>query len=136
MQARMTLGQALWSVVGQYARFRGRARRSEYGWFMLCFWLNYALVAAGQSDWFITAQKNSVVSVISAGLLMIVPPLLVLLVIVPTVALGVRRLHDTGRSGWFLLFSLVPLAGFVLFLLLLTQDGQPGANGWGRDPRS
>lgn len=61
-------------------------------------------------------------------------PLYVLAVLVPSLAVGVRRLHDTGKSGWYMLVSLVPCIGGFYLLFLLIQDGTPGDNEYGPDP--
>lgn len=58
-----------------------------------------------------------------------------LVTLIPGWALIVRRLHDTGRSGWNLLFSPVPLAGAVLLLIYTTYDSTVGTNRWGPDPK-
>ncbi|MBE0477173.1 MAG: DUF805 domain-containing protein [Coriobacteriia bacterium] len=62
-------------------------------------------------------------------------PLYSLAIFIPALAVAVRRLHDTGRSGWWVLISLVPLVGIIVLLVFLVQQGQPGANAYGADPR-
>lgn len=57
-----------------------------------------------------------------------------LALLVPTLAVGARRLHDIGKSGWFLLLGLIPLVNFYL-IYLLAQDGVPGANEYGANPK-
>lgn len=61
--------------------------------------------------------------------------LYMLAVLVPGIAVGVRRLHDTGRSGWWLLIALVPLLGAIVLLVFLVQDSQPGENQYGPNPK-
>lgn len=61
--------------------------------------------------------------------------LYMLAVLLPGIAVGVRRLHDTGRSGWWLLISLVPLIGAIILLVFLVQDSQPGENQYGPNPK-
>ncbi len=56
-------------------------------------------------------------------------------VLLPGLAVTIRRLHDTGRSGWWLLISLIPNVGFIVLLVITLQDGQPGDNKWGPDPK-
>jgi uncharacterized membrane protein YhaH (DUF805 family) len=114
----MTFGNAVRSVFQQYAGFTGRARRSEYWYFVLFTVLVY--VAA---------------SVVDAVLGIPVFTLLtVLALLVPTLAVSVRRLHDTGRSGWWMLLSLVPFGGIVL-LVFDCLDSEPGPNRFGPSPK-
>lgn len=58
-----------------------------------------------------------------------------LAILVPSIAVTVRRLHDTGRSAWWLLIALIPILGFILLLLLLAQDGKQGPNQYGANPK-
>jgi uncharacterized membrane protein YhaH (DUF805 family) len=59
-----------------------------------------------------------------------------LAVLVPSIAVAVRRLHDTGRSGWWLLIAFVPLIGGLVLLVFYVQDSQPGSNPFGANPKS
>ena len=59
-----------------------------------------------------------------------------LAVLVPSIAVSVRRLHDTGRSGWWLLIGLVPLIGSLWLIVLLCLDSQPETNKWGANPKA
>ncbi len=58
-----------------------------------------------------------------------------LAVIIPSLAVGVRRLHDTNRSGWWLLIGLIPCIGFIVLIVFLVQDGQAGDNQYGPNPK-
>ena len=58
-----------------------------------------------------------------------------LAILLPTMAVGVRRLHDTGRSGWFLLISLIPIIGGIVLLVFTVTDSTPGANQYGPNPK-
>ena len=58
-----------------------------------------------------------------------------LIVLVPGIAVSVRRLHDTGRSGWWLLIGFIPLLGAIVLLFFMAQEGQPGPNQYGADPK-
>jgi uncharacterized membrane protein YhaH (DUF805 family) len=58
-----------------------------------------------------------------------------LAVFIPSLAVGVRRLHDTGRSGWWLLISLVPIIGIIVLIVFLVQDSQNGTNQYGENPK-
>jgi uncharacterized membrane protein YhaH (DUF805 family) len=61
--------------------------------------------------------------------------LFVLANILPALAVGVRRLHDTGRSGWWLLIALIPLVGVIVLIIFYVQDSQPGVNKYGPNPK-
>ncbi len=110
---------AVRSALAQYATFTGRARRSEYWWFAL-FNLGLSMVAA-VLDAVLGAPLTQ--WIVALGLL------------VPSLAVAVRRLHDIGRSGWWLLITLVPLAGAVILIVFLCTDGERGANRWGPSPK-
>jgi len=104
----------------KYAVFNGRSRRKEYWMFVL---FNF-LIATGIG--FVETHLGS------PGVL---GGLYGLAVIVPGIAVSVRRLHDTGRSGWWLLVGLVPLIGSIILLVFMIEDGKPGSNAWGANPK-
>lgn len=111
----MTFGDAVRSVLTQYAGFSGRARRSEYWYFFL---FNFVV--------------SMVASVVDAALHSVVLGLIVTLgLILPTLAVGVRRLHDIGRSGWWLLIGLIPLVGAIVLIVFACTDSEPGPNRFG-----
>lgn len=111
----MTFGDAVRSVLTQYTGFSGRARRSEYWYFLLFSFL-----------------VSTVASMIDAALHSVVLGLLVTLgLILPSLAVGVRRLHDIGRSGWWLLIALIPLVGAIVLIVFACTDSQPGPNRFG-----
>ena len=110
----MTFTQALESVFRNYANFNGRARRSEYWYFVLL---------------------NSLVSLLSATPLALLVGLYSLAVLVPSLAAAVRRLHDTGRSGLWLLLMLIPLVGEIIVIIWMCEDSKPGPNQYGPDPK-
>jgi len=122
-------------VLRKYAIFDGRARRKEY-WmytlFTILIYIAYLVVASlaiallGHSD-----SPNPAVSVL------ILAPIWLygLAVLVPGLAVTVRRLHDTGRSGWWFLISFVPLVGSIVLLVFLCQDSEPGPNLHGLNPK-
>ncbi|MBV9823574.1 MAG: DUF805 domain-containing protein [Actinobacteria bacterium] len=115
----MSFADAVRSVFSKYATFGGRARRSEYWWFVL-----------------FSAIVNTVVSLLDAAIGNQVLGYLVLLaLLLPSLAVGVRRLHDTGRSGWWLLIALIPLVGAIVLLVFALQDSQPGSNNYGPSPK-
>ena len=109
----MTLGDAIVSGVRRYLDFQGRSSRSEF-WYWMLF----------------TALVQFCLSLMSEAVLVV----FVLAALLPSVAVGVRRLHDTGRSGWWFLLWLVPLVGTIVLIVQATAKGTSGANQFGADP--
>jgi len=103
-------------VFERYAQFTGRAGRAEYWWFFLA---------------------NLIVSVLfnalgrATALFALIGLLYSLALLIPGIAVAIRRLHDTGRSGWWLLISLVPIVGIIVLIVFLATEGDPGANEYG-----
>ncbi len=111
------------TVKNKYAQFDGRARRSEYWYFAL---FNFLIsIVAGIIDAVLT-------SVLGFGF---IGAIVSLALLVPGIAVAVRRLHDVGKSGWFLLIALVPLLGLIYLIYLMVQDSQPGDNEFGANPK-
>ena len=110
----------------KYAVFSGRARRMEY-WYFVLFNLIVAFVLA-----LIDTLLGTTTGVSSFGLL---SGLYGLAVLIPTLALWVRRLHDIDRTGWWLLINLVPLIGTIVLLVFALTPGTPGSNQYGPDPK-
>ena len=97
----MTFQESIQVCFKKYADFTGRASRSEYWWFMLFL----VLVSAG----------TSMISQVVSGLFS-------LATLVPSLAAGARRLHDTNRSGWLQLRWIVPLIGWIIVIVFLVQE--------------
>jgi len=114
------------TVLKKYAVFGGRARRKEY-WMFLLFNIIFTIVAVILDNVLGTAIEN-----LGYGLFYILYGLAVLL---PALAVTVRRLHDTGKSGWWIFISLIPLIGAIWLLVLLATDSQPGKNQYGPNPK-
>ena len=112
-------------VLKQYAVFRGRARRREYWMFILVQLLLIIALA------FVDAMLGTTVDD-DFGIVSLV---FVLLTALPGIAVGVRRLHDTGRSGWWLLLNFIPLIGQLVLLVFYASDGTPGDNRYGPSPK-
>ena len=74
-------------------------------------------------------------SIVSVGIASFIPIVYAIAVFVPGLAVAVRRLHDVGKSGWYLLIILIPLAGPIWFLVLACTDSQPGDNKYGPNPK-
>ena len=118
-------------VLKDFGNFRGRARRSEY-WYFALFNFIFAIVAMLLDNLIGTTFDIEGVP-IPYGYIYL---LYVLAVFIPGLAVAVRRLHDVGKSGWFLLIVLIPLIGAIWLLVLYFTDGQPGENKWGPNPKS
>ena len=103
----------------KYAEFSGRARRQEYWMFFL---FN---ILAGIALCIVDV-------VLGTGAL---SGLYNLAVIIPSLAVGARRLHDTDRSGWWQLIALIPLIGFIILLVFFCLDSKPGENRFGANPK-
>ncbi len=106
-------------VLKKYAVFSGRARRMEYWYFML-----FNIIIAAVLSWI----DNLVGTYVLSGLYS-------LAVLLPEIGVGVRRLHDTGRSGWWLLIGLIPLIGTIILIIYFVYDSQEGTNQYGPSPK-
>ncbi|AOK51470.1 DUF805 domain-containing protein [Burkholderia stagnalis] len=122
----MNFTDAIQSVFNQYARFDGRARRAEYWYFAL---LTFIVSIACQLVTMVGRSENTI-----ALLLAIAALLVSLALIVPSLSVTVRRLHDIGRSGWFLLIALIPVVGGIILLVWMCSRGNNGPNRFGPDP--
>jgi uncharacterized membrane protein YhaH (DUF805 family) len=114
------------TVLKRYGVFVGRARRAEFWWFFL---INLLITAALA---FVDQLTGTLSPEGGYGLLSGIYSLAVLL---PTLAVAVRRLHDIGRSGWWLLIGLIPVIGTIILLALFILDGMPGDNRFGPSPK-
>ena len=108
--------------------FAGRARRAEYWWFGL--YNIIFMVATGSIMFLLTYAFGSPFDVIFSLIFF----LIYLLHGVIAISLAIRRLHDTGRSGWWLLIQFIPFGVFVLFAFLVS-DSLPTENQWGASPK-
>lgn len=109
------------SALKKYATFKGRATRSEYWLFTLV----NVIVVLGLAGMAIEAKIDWLINV--AGLYW-------LATIIPSFSVAVRRLHDTGRSGWFLLLSFIPIVGVYVFIIMTTDSGED--NEYGPNPKT
>lgn len=125
-------------VWSQFGDFSGRARRREYWWFYL---LNAVVFVLLMMPFVLMVDSTAP----DQALLIMVPmALYALVMIVPYLAVTVRRLHDSGRSGWWLvlfqfIFGLVPylnIIGGLVMLVLLCTDSDPGSNEYGPNPKA
>ena len=107
------------AVTANYFNFSGRARRAEY-WMFYLFYIIFYIVAA---------VIDSIIGMpLFTGLMGIA-------LIVPSLAVTFRRLHDTSRSAWWLLISLIPLVGAIVLLVFVCQDSHD-TNQWGTSPKA
>ena len=104
----------------KYVEFSGRARRLEYWMFVLFNILASVAIAVVDA---ILGTSGALGGLYS------------LAVLLPSLAVTFRRLHDTDRSGWWLLICLIPLVGAIVFLVFLCLDSKPGANRFGPNPK-
>ena len=122
----MKFEEAVRSVLNNYANFSGRARRSEY-WYFTLFNLIVETIfnrlGAALDGNFLGTMIGVIAGVYGLAIL------------VPSLAVAWRRLHDTGRSGWLYLLNLIPLVGSIILLVFLCQDSQPGSNQYGPNPK-
>jgi uncharacterized membrane protein YhaH (DUF805 family) len=114
-------------VLKKYVVFQGRARRKEY-WMFFLFNL---LISIGLG--IIDAFAGLTISEAGVGMLGTLYSLAVLL---PAIAVSVRRLHDTDRSGWWCLIAFIPLVGIIVLLIFFLLDGTPGDNRFGPSPKA
>lgn len=113
-------------VLKKYVEFSGRARRKEYWFFVLFNFLVYLGLVI------IDGLTGSLDAKSGIGLL---SGLYSLAVLLPYLGVTVRRLHDTGRSGWWLLIALIPLVGPIVLLVFMVLDSTPGQNEYGDNPK-
>jgi uncharacterized membrane protein YhaH (DUF805 family) len=118
----VSFGTAIQRGFEKYVGFSGRATRAEFWWWALFQWL--VSVAAGIVDSIIASSANMTTF---SGLQLLVGIALLL----PSLAVGVRRLHDTGRSGWWWLIALVPCAGIIVLIVFWVMESDQGENAYG-----
>ena len=114
------------TVLKNYVGFTGRARRKEY-WMFALFNMIFAIVAI-----ILDVILGTNFGTLTYGLFYMVYALAVFL---PGLAVGVRRLHDVGKSGWMLLIGLIPIVGAIWLLVLLVTDSKMGENQYGLNPK-
>jgi len=102
-----------------YVNFNGRARRQEY-WMFILFHVIAIIVLAGIS---ISLENFYAIGIYAVATFL------------PTLAVVVRRLHDVGKSGWFILVRFIPLIGSIWLFIVLVTEGERGLNQYGHDPK-
>jgi len=117
----MSFGEAIRTCFSKYATFSGRARRSEY-WFWVLFGTLIGLAG-------LLIDRAG-----AGGMGQVIADLIGLLLLLPTFAVSVRRLHDVDRTGWWLLINFIPLFGMIVLLVWNCTRGTIGPNRFGPDP--
>lgn len=120
-QRQVSFEEAVRSALQQnYCNFSGRASRSEFWWYVLFTFLVSVVIG-----WigFVSRDLGNVINTL-VGLALLLPGL----------GLSVRRLHDTGRSGWWILINLIPVVGNIIYLVWMCQDSQMTPNRYGSVP--
>lgn len=122
-------------VLKKYADFNGRARRKEF-WMFVLFNLIFSIIAIwldrllGTEFDFVSSGYGTAYSF---GWIY---TLYILFILIPGLAVSVRRLHDTGKSGWMLLVALIPFVGGIWLIVLYATPGNVGDNAYGPDPKA
>ncbi|CAA0224312.1 DUF805 domain-containing protein [Tenacibaculum maritimum] len=110
-------------VLRQYSDFNGRARRQEF-WMFALFNFIFASIAIAIDYALGFIGFSPIYGIYSLG------------VLIPNIALSIRRLHDIGKSGWLLLLAFIPLIGGIYLLILFATNGDSGNNEYGADPKT
>lgn len=120
-QLQIPFGEAVKrALTANYCNFQGRASRSEYWWFVLFA----AIVGAAINVLFCWSDT---ISAIISGVVS-------LAFLLPNLGLAVRRLHDTGHSGWWIFINCIPLVGWIIYLIFVIKESEPAPNKWGQIP--
>lgn len=124
-----------WYLVGlrKYATFSGRARRAEFWMFTLVDAAIVAILFGGALAVALNSRGGYYPLRLTLGIGSLI---YVLAVLLPSLAVRIRRLHDTGRSGWYFCWSFLPIAGPIVVLVALCGEGTRGPNAYGPDPKS
>ena len=129
----MGFGEAVRSCFDKFLTFSGRARRAEYWWFVLFCVLGSIIAGVIDRALFGSAviETYDSIEIIQKS---VVGGIFSLVTFFPSLSVMVRRLHDTGRSGWWFWINLIPLVGWLVFLWFMLKPGDRGANFYGPDP--
>jgi uncharacterized membrane protein YhaH (DUF805 family) len=146
----MTFIESIKTVLSKYAVFNGRARRSEFWWYYLAVTivdtiLYVVLVAPGYGAFMTanmeylaandpTAPAPTMPGSLVTGFLIV--SLVNLALLLPTLGVSVRRLHDTDRSGFWYFLSFIPFVGIIILIVWWASAGTPGPNRFGPDPKA
>lgn len=132
----MSLGESLTSVFNKYATFTGRARRSEYWWFSICYYVIVFIFNFAQLGMLVQVMTGEMsYNDPSYTIMMMASVVIGLGLFLPALAVTVRRLHDIGKSGWNILWAAIPLVGVIIVLVWMCQDSDVVANKYGESPK-
>lgn len=121
-------------VTQDYANFSGRARRKEY-WMFILFNLIFTIVAVVLDNILglnFTMDVEGMTIDLGYGWVYMI---YAFALFIPALAVTVRRLHDKGKSGWFMFIALIPLIGAIWLLVLMCSEGEQGTNNYGESPK-
>jgi uncharacterized membrane protein YhaH (DUF805 family) len=133
------MGSAITTVFGKYATFSGRAARPEYWWWVLFLIIGNVVFSIidgitgwrfGSTNWVVNGQEIPIASS-GVGVTALIFDLAVL---IPTIAVTFRRLHDVGRSGWWWLLNILCCIGSIIVFIFSLQPSMSGANQYGPEP--
>ncbi len=113
----MSFKDSIVTCFSKIVTFDGRARRSEYWWFAL----------------FVSIINGVIAAILGQGMLAGVVSFLIALC---SLSVSVRRLHDIGKSGWFVLLDLIPVVGWIILIVWYCKDSEPGDNKYGPNPKA
>lgn len=125
----LSFGKAISNCFHKYATFKGRARRSEYWWFCLLAGIVGAVVQVAANS----VMENGVSFGGAVAYLLLF--IFYIALIIPSLAVLFRRLHDTGRSGWWWFINLIPLIGWIVMIVFCCDDSDPNPNKYGESPK-
>lgn len=127
----MTFSQSIKSVFSKYADFSGRATRSEYWYFYLFNFLVVMVYYIALFAMLVSGSRDSS----AAGYLSVMFIIYALVMTIPSLAVTVRRLHDTGHSGWWIFLNLIPVIGSIVLFIWFITDSDPDTNEYGDNPK-
>jgi uncharacterized membrane protein YhaH (DUF805 family) len=120
------------TIKNKYTDFNGRATRSEY-WYFVLFYFILSVIARVIDITLVNPQLSLSPEIAQQGT--VITGLFSLALLLPQIAVGIRRLHDIGKSGWWYLLILIPILGWLVLIYFYTQDSQPQTNAYGPNPK-
>lgn len=114
-------------LIDNYANFSGRARRQEY-WMFVLFQIGLFILLG-----FLASAMEDLFEIQFFGIILVI---YLLGTLIPWLAVNVRRLHDTGKSGGYLFVNLIPLIGRIWYIILMCSSGDNNSNMYGPDPKA